>query len=70
MGRAPDAGGVSGPDWVRLYTQAADEAEAAGDHDQACFYLTQAFVHALEAGRAEAAALNARLVAAGREAPL
>ena len=61
---------MSGTDWVALYTQAANRAEAEGDHDQACFYLTQAYVHALEAGRPEAAALNARLVEAGREAPL
>lgn len=48
---------------VRLYTQAADEA---CDLDAACFYLTHAFVFALELGLPEAATLNRRLVAHDR----
>jgi hypothetical protein len=49
---------------VDLYTKAADttpSAEAAG------FYLTHAYVFALEAGLPEAATLRARLKAEGRE---
>ena len=34
----------------RLYTEAADRAEAEGKTDAACFYLTHAYVFALEAG--------------------
>lgn len=50
---------------IRLYTQAADLANSL---DAACFFLTQAYVFALEAGADEAQALHARLVAHGREA--
>jgi hypothetical protein len=52
------------PALVGLYTKAADTApspEAAG------FYLTHAYVFALEAGLPEAARLRARLKAEGRE---
>ena len=49
---------------VRLYTEAADQAR---DVDAACFYLTHAYVFALESGAPEAAALNARLADEGRE---
>ena len=52
---------------IRLYTQAADEAcceEAAG------FYLTHAYVFALEAGAPEAPALRQRLIDMGRETAL
>ncbi|MEB8386176.1 hypothetical protein OO012_02950 [Rhodobacteraceae bacterium KMM 6894] len=49
---------------VRLYTQAAD---AANDLDAACFYLTHAYVFALESGAAQAHTLHARLVQHGRE---
>ena len=51
---------------VALYTQAADLSEAQGDIDAACFYLTHAFVFALESGAAEADSLNQRLAARGR----
>ncbi|CAD0185972.1 hypothetical protein RUESEDTHA_02875 [Ruegeria sp. THAF57] len=51
---------------IRYYTMAADECETAQDIDAACFYLTHAFVFALEFGAAEADALNARLAAYGR----
>jgi diadenosine tetraphosphate (Ap4A) HIT family hydrolase len=51
---------------VALYTQAADLSEAQGDIDAACFYLTHAFVFALESGAAEAEGLNQRLAARGR----
>ncbi|MCZ4351389.1 hypothetical protein O4H61_02560 [Roseovarius aestuarii] len=49
---------------IRLYTQAADNSN---DLDAACFYLTHAYVFALEAGAAQAHALHARLVQHGRE---
>ena len=49
---------------VALYTEAAD---SAGEDQARYFYLTQAYVFALEAGRPEAPTLRARLVAAGRE---
>jgi hypothetical protein len=52
---------------VRLYAQAGDAAEAAGEIDAACFYLTHAYVFALASAAAEADALHARLLARGRE---
>ena len=79
MARDGAGGGVSGLDaallaahaagdraaLIRLYAQAAD---AANDADAASFYLTHAYVFALEAGAPEAAALHARLKAEGRDA--
>ena len=50
-----------------LYTAAADRFETVGDHDAACFMLTQAYVFALDAGADQATDLHARLVAYGRE---
>lgn len=50
---------------IRLYTQAADQANSL---DAACFYLTHAYIFALEAGATEAHDLHARLVQHGREA--
>lgn len=50
---------------VRLYTQAAD---TVNDIDASCFYLTHAYVFALEAGAPNARALHSRLVKYGREA--
>ena len=50
---------------VGLYTQAAD---VANDRDAACFYLTHAYVFALERGDARAPDLHARLKTEGREA--
>lgn len=50
---------------ITLYAQAADRANTL---DAACFFLTHAYVFALEAGATEAAHLHARLVAHGREA--
>ena len=55
---------------ARLYTEAADAAEARADPDAAGFYLTHAFVFALEAGAPEAQSLNQRLVAQGRAQPI
>ena len=49
---------------VDVYLEAA---EAAGDVDSACFFLTHAYVFVLEAGDKRAADLRARLAAEGRE---
>ena len=49
---------------VELYTRAADQA---GDADAECFFLTQAYVFALQTGAPGADALHARLKAYGRE---
>jgi hypothetical protein len=49
---------------VTLYAQAAD---GAADVDAACFFLTQAYVFALEQDAPQGAALRARLAAEGRE---
>ncbi len=49
---------------IRLYTQAAD---ITNDLDAECFFLTYAYIFALEAGAAEAEILHARLKAHGRE---
>ncbi len=49
---------------IALYTQAAAEA---CDLDTACFFLTHAYVFALEQGDARAASLRAQLVTHGRE---
>ncbi|RJE84973.1 hypothetical protein [Paracoccus onubensis] len=51
---------------VHLYTRAGEERERAQDIDAACFYLTHAFVFALEAGAPEADNLNKRLYERGR----
>ena len=50
---------------VTLYTEAADEA---AEVDAACFYLTHAYVFALETNHSSRTKLHARLVAKGREA--
>ncbi len=55
------------PRLIAGYTQAADMAEAGGDVDRACFFLTYAWIFALDVGDARADALKARLVAHGRE---
>ncbi|MFT6222772.1 MAG: hypothetical protein ACJA1F_000610 [Paracoccaceae bacterium] len=52
---------------VRLYTQVADAREAGGDVDGACFYLTHAYVFALQSGAAQTDMLNLRLYQHGRE---
>ena len=53
---------------VRLYRQAGEEREAAGDIDAACFYYTHAYVFALESGDEAAGGLLDRLVKHGRDA--
>lgn len=56
----------AGDHWslVSLYTEAAD---AAADLNAACFYLTHAYVFALEQNHPSQAALRARLIEHGRE---
>lgn len=53
-----------GPALVALYTRAG---ESSPDPAAGWFYLTHAYVHALELGAPEAQALHARLKSAGRE---
>ena len=48
---------------VALYTEAADTAP---DLDTACFFLTHAYIFALEAGNPAADQLSARLKVFGR----
>lgn len=55
------------PALVRLYTEAGNRAEVAGRADAAGFYLTHAYVFALDTGLPAAQQLHARLKAAGRE---
>ena len=59
--RAHDAGDKHA--LVRLYTQAADQAP---DTDTACFFLTQAYVFALETAHPSTEVLSARLTRHGR----
>ncbi|WP_298850060.1 hypothetical protein [uncultured Ruegeria sp.] len=54
------------PTLIRLYHEAASQAEQRKDHDAACFYLTHAFVFALEYGAPEADELNRKLYERGR----
>lgn len=49
-----------------LYEQAAD---AQTETEAAAFFLTHAYVHALEAGLPAAARLRQRLIDMGREVP-
>ncbi len=51
---------------VKLYQQAAKQAR---EPDAASFYLTHAYVFALEAGDPAADALRRRLIEMGRETP-
>ena len=54
------------PALIRLYHEAATQAEQRQDHDAACFYLTHALVFALEFGAPEADELNLKLYERGR----
>lgn len=49
---------------VSLYTRAAD---VSATMDATCFYLTHAYIFALDLGDPRASALHARLVEHGRE---
>ncbi|MBT0957655.1 hypothetical protein IV417_09665 [Alphaproteobacteria bacterium KMM 3653] len=57
------------PALVSLYTHAANRMEAESEIDAACFFLTQAYIFALESGASETRALQRRLHAHGREVP-
>ncbi|MEM8592788.1 MAG: hypothetical protein AAGF13_09715 [Pseudomonadota bacterium] len=52
-----------GEKMVALYTTAADQAD---DEDEEMFFLTHAYIFALEAGHPKAPALRQRLKEAGR----
>ena len=52
---------------VRLYTSAADQFEENGDIESACFFLTCAYVFALETGSSLGEKIKSRLVFHGRE---
>ena len=54
-------------DRAALVTLYCEAAETAPGEEARYFYLTHAYVHALEDGHPQAPALRARLVAAGRE---
>ena len=51
---------------VGLYAVAADKAEASDDIDSAAFFLTHAWIFALELGDERAEAIRARLASWGR----
>ena len=51
-----------------LYAEAGAQEASLGEHEAACFFWTQGYVWALEAGSPLAEHLHARLKAAGREA--
>ncbi|NND18706.1 MAG: hypothetical protein HKN98_09015 [Silicimonas sp.] len=53
---------------VRLYREAGERAEADGDRDRAAFFLTHAWIYALEAGLGEAEVLRSVLRKWGRAA--
>lgn len=52
---------------VDLYSLAAERSETEGDIDAACFYLTHAYVFALQSDDPRAEDLRAILKARGRE---
>ncbi len=60
----------AGEELAELYIHAADNSERSGDVDACCYFLTQAYVFALESGSDLARGINQRLVAQGREEPL
>ena len=51
---------------IGLYAAAADKAEASDDIDSAAFFLTHAWIFALERDDKRAGALRARLASWGR----
>ncbi len=53
---------------AELYGQAAEQAEADGHIDEACFFWVNAYVFALEAGLEDAELIRSHLVRYGREA--
>ncbi len=55
------------PALAHMYGQAAFEAETRGEVDTACFFFTQAYVFALDAGLPDATAYNRKLAHYGRD---
>jgi len=53
---------------MRLYRDRGLDALKAGDEDAGCFYLTHAYVFALEQGAPEAEEIRSELKQRGREA--
>ena len=51
---------------VALYTDAADAAKTSQDVEKECFFLTHAWIFALEIGHGATETLHARLVRHGR----
>jgi hypothetical protein len=54
------------PRLTSLYGEAGDSAALGGDIDRACFFWTQAYVIALQAGDESASSLCRRLAEHGR----
>lgn len=54
-------------DWSAVISMYIEAAEGDAERDAEAFYLTHAYVHALEAGDARAMGLKARLVALGSD---
>jgi len=52
---------------VGLYRKAGDMMLASGRVDAGCFYLTHAYIFALDCGAPEAAEIHQTLIAYGRE---
>lgn len=55
------------PAIMRLYRQAGNQMLAEGATDAGCFYLTHAYIFALDCGSADATEIHRILVAHGRE---
>jgi len=51
---------------TELYTAAANKEQSLGEVSAMCFFLTQAYVHALQSGHASCEQLHARLAEHGR----
>ncbi len=52
---------------IALYQRAAEICEAKGAVDETCFFLTQAYVFALQEGSPQSRQLKEKLVAYARE---
>ena len=57
------------PAMVTLYQQAGEDFLQQGDVDAGCFFLTHAYVYALDCGHEAESQIRAVLVGYGREAP-
>ena len=62
---AHDAGAAA--DIAALYAEAGHLSASSGNTDEACFFWTQGYIWALDAGLPLAAELKALLAAEGRE---